>query len=57
MPHRRTFALASWPSLTPWRLRFDILSALAAKAGSRGTGNPSPVHETRLTMYPSPCSL
>jgi len=32
---------ASCPSLAPCRLRSDILSPLAAKAGSRGTGNPS----------------
>jgi len=34
---------SSWPSLTPRRLRFDILSALAAEAGSRGTDSPSRV--------------
>ena len=50
MPRRRTFATstnplrrigARWPSLTRWRRRSGILPALAANAGSRGTGSPS----------------
>jgi len=61
VPRHRTFAAVgrgcpcpvagrslrpSWASLTRRRLRFGILPALAAYAGSRGTGSPSPNHRS-----------
>ena len=41
MPHRRTFAAPILGSAHSVAARCAILAALSAKAGSRGTGNPS----------------
>ena len=55
VPSRRTFATASCLSLTPRKLRFGILPALACEAGSIDTGNPSPLTHTSPGREPGDC--